>query len=89
MVTIFISNFMARRTMSFNIIIQGKKNIASIGTVITDTHIDAKPSEITASELKLRPMKQCNFKHRSDYHTLKVIIPKFYPKIPIIMYLNT
>ena len=52
--------------------IQGKKNIASIGTVITDTHIDSKPSEITAAELKLRPMKQCNFKHRSDYHTLKV-----------------
>jgi len=57
---------------------RGKKNIASIGTVITDTYIDAnaRPSDITPEELKLRPMRQTNFQHRADFDVLKAILPR-------------
>ena len=57
---------------------RGKKNIASIGTVITDTYIDAnaRPSDITPEELKLRPMRQTNFQHRADFDVLKSILPR-------------
>jgi hypothetical protein len=54
---------------------RGKKNIASIGTVITETYTETKAGDITPEELKLRPMKQTNFKHRCDYNALQMALP--------------
>jgi len=54
---------------------KGKRSIVSIGTVVSNLHTDKHLSDLTPKDLKLRPMRHTNFRHRLDYKGIEEYLP--------------
>ena len=54
---------------------KGKRSIVSIGTVVSNLHTEKHLSDLTPKDLKLRPMRHTNFRHRLDYKGIEEYLP--------------
>jgi len=54
---------------------KGKRSIVTIGTVVSNLQTDKHVSDLTPKDLKLRPMRHTNFRHRLDYKGIEEYLP--------------